>query len=485
MFNLIKNEFKKIFKKKSMIVLFIITLGFVVLTNFIYHSFTDSEGNLKTEDIYTISYYEDEIKDLNLDDADDLIDYITYKTEIATLKLMEMYENNSWQVYIIRNTIYNTLYQINYYTYSKDKNDIELSKYKRIYNKQINNLNNGNFKVFIEEEIKNEEKILAEKELFLNKETNKNKIKSLSKEVEVSKLNIEKLKVRLEKNITGEDSYLNDALESYYSFKIDDLDYDENNASYEEKVNHNQSLSSMAINKYALDNKVNVISEGTSRGIIINFFREYEMIILVAIIMIAGAIVSEEFSKGTIKLLLIRPHSRSKILLSKLLSVILSIFIVFGVVVLLQLIVGGIFFGFDSLKLPAVIYNFNTNRIETLNVFSYLLLMFITILPRFILIATIAFAISTIFKNTALATMVGILGYTSSSIINYLVSSRDLKIFKYFITLNWNLENYLFGGLSEFKYVSLPFSIIICIIYFIIILIPTFIVFKKTNIKNT
>ena len=467
-----------------MIVMFIIILGFVLLTNFIYHTFLDSEGN-SIEFKNDISYYEGEIKTLDLNNEADLEDYITYKTEIDTLKLLKDYDDDSWQSSVINNTIYNTLYDINYYTYSKEKDDDKVKIYKEIYDRQINNLRNGDFKIFVKEEIKKEEELLKEKEILLAKETNKKRIKTLEKEIETSKLNVDKLHLRIDKNIINGKSFLNNALEEYYAFKISELDYNEDNASYTDKKNHNMDLTNMAINKYALDNEVNVLNEGSSRGILINFFREYEMIIVVAIVMIAGSIVSEEFSKGTIKLLLIRPHSRSKILLSKLLSVILSIFIVFGVVFLLQLIIGGLFFGFDSLKLPAVVYNFNTNKIQTLNVFSYLLLTFISNLPKLILIATLSFSISTIFKNTALANMIGIFGYISSEIINMLVIGRNLKLFKYFITLNWNLGDYLFGGLPEFQYISLPFSIIICIIYFILILIPTFIVFKKTNIKNT
>ena len=71
MINLIKNELKKIFKKKSMIVLLVIALGFILLTNFIYKSFTNSEGIVKDLSINDINYYEKEIKSLNLENPDE------------------------------------------------------------------------------------------------------------------------------------------------------------------------------------------------------------------------------------------------------------------------------------------------------------------------------------------------------------------------------------------------------------------------------
>ena len=79
------------------------------------------------------------------------------------------------------------------------------------------------------------------------------------------------------------------------------------------------------------------------------------------IIMVAGTIVSEEFNKGTIKLLLVKPYSRYKILLSKFLTILIMIVFSILVVIGMELLVGGILFGFDSLSIPVVEYNFNTN----------------------------------------------------------------------------------------------------------------------------
>ena len=79
----------------------------------------------------------------------------------------------------------------------------------------------------------------------------------------------------------------------------------------------------MQIIGYILENKEDINNTSDLRFILTNFYSEYLFLILVFGVMIAGAIVSEEYSKGTIKSLLITPYKRSKILLSKFITVIL------------------------------------------------------------------------------------------------------------------------------------------------------------------
>src|SRR5699024_5919777 len=76
---------------------------------------------------------------------------------------------------------------------------------------------------------------------------------------------------------------------------------------------------------------------------------------LLAIIVAAG-IVAHEFRWGTIKLLLIRPISRTKILLSKYVSVILFALITSIFVLIFAWLVGLVFFGFGELNPQMTVY---------------------------------------------------------------------------------------------------------------------------------
>ena len=228
MINLVKNELNKTFKKKSMMVLLVIILLFIVLTNFIYHTFYNEDG-IMNEKSYEedIAYYEKSLKGLNLSNEDDLNDYITYKTEIEVIKLSQEYKNDSWQSFVIKNNISELIREINYYTYKVNKDNTKLKELKAKKNKMIKKLENNDWQSFVKNELKEESNSLKEKEILLSKEKNKTKKVNLIKEISIIKLNIEALNYRLDKNISYDKSYLNTALEKYYNFKKEELDYNE------------------------------------------------------------------------------------------------------------------------------------------------------------------------------------------------------------------------------------------------------------------
>ena len=79
---------------------------------------------------------------------------------------------------------------------------------------------------------------------------------------------------------------------------------------------------------------------------------------------------------------------------------------------------------------------------------------------------------------------ISIVGYIAAEIINSAAYYFNIKWLKYFVTLNWNLSDYLYGKTPSLEGTSLTFSIIMCLIYLLVMIIPTFIYFKKKNIKN-
>ena len=203
---------------------------------------------------------------------------------------------------------------------------------------------------------------------------------------------------------------------------------DFDNLEYEGKLQYNESLEEKEVSKYIIENKQDINKRNDTRGILKNFFSEYGLFIIVIIVMIAGTIVSEEFNKGTVKLLLIKPYSRAKILLSKYITILIMTVFAIAIILLMELIVGSIVFGFDSLSVPVLEYNFNTSQLEILNIFTYVGIEILTQLPMIILLATLAFALSTIFTNSALAITISLLGFMSPSIINALVIQYKLDL---------------------------------------------------------
>ena len=171
-------------------------------------------------------------------------------------------------------------------------------------------------------------------------------------------------------------------------------------------------------------------------------------------------------------------------MLAKFVSSLIVLIISIIFVLVCNLLISGIFFSFDSLSIPVVIYNFNKGLIEEYNVFTYVLIRTLAYLPMFIIILTISFMLSTVTTNSQISIALPFVFYMFSSVINAMAMSFNLKLMKYSITLNWNLNDYLFGNLPSFPYGSFTNAIVINIIYFIVLLLMTILVFRKKNIKN-
>ena len=444
MINLIKNEITKILKKKSIYVMIIVTFAFIILTNVLYKFVIPKFMNeFMFDDIINESIKE-EMKNLNLDDLEQAKMYVADKTTLDTNELAKKYDNNSWQYAVIQEMASDLIYQVNNYTYV-EKNSELLENAKKEYDKFIDLINKGDWKEFVNSQIQdlNEEKNLA--------------ISEEQKEMVNSKLQI--LQMRLDYNIEYGSNFKNDALMRYTqgTDQLKELEKN-NNKTYKEKKEYQDLKEEVEKCKYAIEKNVDIINMDNTRGILLNLFSEYGIFVTITVVLIAGTIVSEEFNKGTIKLLLVRPHSRNKILLSKFIAVLLTIVFVMIVIIVMQLVVGTLFYGISSLKIPQVVYNHKLGRIQEINLIWAIIKEFLGILPLYILIGTLAFSISAILNNTAVAITVSLLGYMASNIINQITYSYNVKWIKYFVTPNWDLTVMFNGKLHEIEGINITFS---------------------------
>lgn len=487
MIKLIKNELFKIFHKKSIYVLAGIMLAFVILNNIVYKVFYDDNSNYTSQTLndssWEIDYYSEELKNLDINKESDKEEYISCKTSYDIAVLHSSYQIGTWQYNIIDTRLYDIIYNINYYTYI-EKNDKLLKEYQDKYDYYINSFENNNFKVFIKEELDSTQKEIDTLEKEKKTITSTKRLKEIEDSLNILYIKKEMINYRISNDVPYSNSYLNTAIEDYIdtytylnSTTVDSL-------SYNEKIEYNNNLSKNATSKYIIDNKIDLNQENTVRNNLRCIFNSYEILIVILIIIISGTIISNEFNKGTIKNLLIRPYKRSTIFISKYISSFIILILSIIYLVFLELIVGGILFGLDSLNIPIVVYNFTTSSLVEYNIFTYLGILILAKMPLLILIMTLSITLSTITLNSPISIAVPILGYTFSGIIGSLAMSFDLKWMKYFPTMNWDLTEYLFGGLPAFQYTSLSHAIIISIIYFAIMFTLSIIVFNKKNIKN-
>ena len=481
MISLIQNELKKIFKKKSLIITLLVTLAFIILTNVIYKiDYGNSYYDYIEEEI---SFYEEQLKTIDPIKDKDL--YAEYKTQVDVYKLVKKYDEKSWQAQIIQSEMRSCISNINYFTY-QEKNEAELKAAKAKYDEYIKRLDTDDWRYFAEEELKEKNAKIDELKKEQEKTTNKLEIKELQNQIRGYEISRQIATWRLEKNIPYGNDYKNNCLNSYMVAMEDIRSYDfgEIEKNHNSKKQYYEDQETAAINKYDIENGTTVGDTSSAKGILLSTFDEYEIFLIVMFMMTAGVIVSEEFSKGTIKLLLIKPYKRSTILASKFITSIIVAIIVIILVILMQFVVGGLIQGFDSFKDPTIIYDHTINNVKQINTIQYLAMQALGKAPMYILLMTLAFAFSTIFTNSALAITISLLGYMGSSIINMLALNLKLDWIKYFVTPNWNLTEYFWGGIPTFEGITLPFSIAIIVIYMAIMLIPTFIIFQKKNIKN-
>lgn len=484
MINLIKNEFVKIFSKKAIYVVFIIILAFMILLEVANNLLSKVDEVFYQEDSSYIEDLKTELNSIDKNNEETRERYISVKHSIDFHELMTKYDYNSWQRYIIQSQpgISNLVNANIRYEFEPEVYEEE----KKNYDEFIKRLESNDWKTFANAELKSINELLAIEE----KDSQGNKVVDYDLEDEK-----QIVMWRLEKNIPYGNNDLSRALDGWLNAKKTLRNFSE-----QEKIKaltHNEKLEKQAyeatvrINEYYITQDTTgkklgldqIISESDNKMVIAS--KDYGLFIIVIIVMIAGTIVAEEFNKGTIKLLLVKPHSRIKILLAKFITCILILILTFIIVELLQFFVAGIFNGFNTFKGNAIIYNYSTGNLESIGIIKYMLITTISVLPMYMLLMTLAFFVSILFNNGIIGVALPLLGYMVSTIINNLaIMSDKLNFLKYFVTPNWDLTIYSFGRLQEFEPINFSFSIIVCAIYFVVMFVLSFIIFKKKDIKN-
>lgn len=198
------------------------------------------------------------------------------------------------------------------------------------------------------------------------------------------------------------------------------------------------------------------------------------------LIIIASGIVANEFQWGTIKLLLIRPISRSKILLSKYITVLLYGMIMLVLLFSFSYLIGSIWFGLPDEYYPYLSYV--QNEVKEQSMATHLWIDYSLKFVSILMLTTFAFAISTVFRNSAISIGISLFLLFIGEPITMLLASW-FEWAKFLLFANTDLTRY-YESTPLISGMSLSFSIMILIIYFIIFQVIAFTVFKKRDIAN-
>ena len=300
--------------------------------------------------------------------------------------------------------------------------------------------------------------------------------------------------LRLKNNIEFADDILNQYLETYRSNNYNyTVSYHENMSENNKQYIINdikQQKANAEIAKYAIENKITqdifFYNKVDARNSFIRTFENFDLIIVIIAIYISCIIVTEEVNKKTIKNLLTKPHKRTTILMSKIFACIITVVIAMIFIIIVQYIVGGIIFGFDSYKLKFIGYDYNNGQIINMNLINYILLVALSKLPMYIIIILFCIFMGVINNNMAMTMILTLIIFIifSTIIAEWSKVEALSTVTRFFITNNWDFSTYLFGHNSDIEGVKLSSSIVIYLIHMLILLNISIHKFNKKEIYN-
>lgn len=202
-------------------------------------------------------------------------------------------------------------------------------------------------------------------------------------------------------------------------------------------------------------------------------------------IIVAAGMIAHEYRWGTIKLLLVRPISRTTILASKYVAVLLFALITLLFVLFTSWIVGLILFGFDGINPHMLIYHYTPEMTEAnyklVPVYTELVSSYGYNLVNLVMMTTFAFMISAIFRNSSLAIGLAIFLMMSGNTIVSIFYDKPFA--KYILFANTDLKQYA-DGTVWIEGMTLGFSITMLVIYYVVFLILSWVFFVKRDVAG-
>lgn len=200
------------------------------------------------------------------------------------------------------------------------------------------------------------------------------------------------------------------------------------------------------------------------------------------VVVVGSANVAAEFSDGTIKQLLIRPHRRWRILLSKYIAVIIYAMLMVVTLIVSGYLIGLILFGNGDFNMKIFEFTLEGRKVAIVGTQFFLKMLYF--IPSLLMVMTIAFMLSTLFKSQALAVGIGIFVlFFSSTLGGIILMLADKYAWaKFLIFPHLDLTVY---ALQEriLEDITLPVSLSILAVYYAVFMMLTFFFFQKRDIS--
>ncbi|AZN41605.1 ABC transporter permease [Paenibacillus albus] len=233
---------------------------------------------------------------------------------------------------------------------------------------------------------------------------------------------------------------------------------------------------SIKLNEYYMDHDLD--PSQLSLWSYVNISASLIILVTILTVIIAADMIAAEFSWGTIKLLLVGPASRTKIMLSKYIATFSFALLLLLICFAAAFAAGGILEGFNGLTQPHVtisdgVIHEGSMIMNALQKYAY------SIVSLFMYV-TMAFMISSAFRSSSMAIAFSLLfmlvGNTLSGIL------QGYEWVKYLLFSNIDLTQYLEGSTPLRPEMTMSFSILMLLAYYVVFQLLAWLLFTKRDV---
>lgn len=260
---------------------------------------------------------------------------------------------------------------------------------------------------------------------------------------------------------------------------------EQQNMNLQQQVSENQEMDAdysaflteqIKMNEYYLEHGINPYKQ--SLWSYVSSSSNLIMLVTILTVIIAADMIAAEFSWGTIKLLLVGPASRSKIMLSKYIATLEFALLLLIICFAASFAAGGILAGFDGLTQPQLSIvdgavhegSMIINTLQTYGFSVVSLLMYVTM----------AFMISSAFRSSSMAIAFSLLFMLVGNTLSALLSGYSWV--KYLLFSNIDLTQYLDGATPLRPEMTLSFSILMLVAYYVVFQFVAWLLFTKRDV---
>ncbi|MFS0561395.1 ABC transporter permease subunit [Terribacillus sp. 179-K 1B1 HS] len=234
--------------------------------------------------------------------------------------------------------------------------------------------------------------------------------------------------------------------------------------------------SNILINNYRIENDLK--PEGMTAWEFLYQGNFITSVLSLLTIIVAGGIIANEYRWGTIKLLLIRPATRTKIFFAKYASVLIFALTALIVLFIFSWLFGMLFFGLGG---DGSMLQVKDGEVVEVSVWTRIAQDYGLQLVKLVVWSTFAFMISAAFRNGALAIGTAIfLMFVGTSVVGFIA---DKPFAKYILFANLDLTQFT-TGYKVIDDLTLTFAIVTIIVYYLIFLVVGWVLFAKRDVAG-